>query len=301
MPEPARRADYAPLAGFAAPARPRSELWRTAVGAALMTALYFMLIVAMLWIAETLFGTWAALSLASDLSGGRTPRGVLLLLYSFLLLVLAVAIPLRLLHGRGLETLLGPRDAALRDFVRVAGGLSLFAILLLPLSAMSEQAGRHLSFGVWLSWLPFALPGLVIQVAAEEMAFRGYLQQQLAARFRASAIWMGVPSALFAFAHFAPGTFGAMAWLIVFWSALFGVLASDLTARTGNLGAAIGFHFANNFSSIFLIGVFGDLDGLALWNLVVNLQDPAHLLPILAVDAVWTVAAWLLARVMLRV
>lgn len=301
MTEPARPPAYAPLSGFADPARPRDELWRTVLGSAMVVAFYFLAIVAILWATETLFGTWAALSLANDLSGGRTPRGVVLLLYSFLLLALAVTIPLRLLHRRGPASLFGPPRSGLRDFLQVAGGLSLLAVLLLPLSAMSDFAGRHLTFAAWLSWMPLALPGLLIQVATEEMVFRGYLQQQLAARFRSPLLWMGLPSALFAATHFAPGTFGPAAWLIVAWSALFSLLAADLTARTGSLGAAIGFHFANNFSAIFLIGIYGDLDGLALWNLVVNLRDLAQLLPTLAIDAAWIVAAWLLARVILRV
>ena len=36
----------------------------------------------------------------------------------------------------------------------------------------------------WAAWLPLVLPALLVQTAAEEIAFRGYLMQGLAARFR---------------------------------------------------------------------------------------------------------------------
>ncbi len=131
--------------------------------------------------------------------------------------------------------------------------------------------------------------------------FRGYLQQQLAARFRSPLAWMLVPSILFGALHYSPEAYGDNAWIIVAWSVMFGLLAADLTARTGNLGAAIGFHFANNFSAILLVGLAGQMDGLALWTLAADPTDGAAMLPLLIIDAAWLWVSWLLARLMLRV
>ena len=42
--------------------------------------------------------------------------------------------------------------------------------------------------------LPLGIAGLFCQVFAEEVAFRGYLQTQLAARFTSPVIWMSLPA-----------------------------------------------------------------------------------------------------------
>ena len=82
---------------------------------------------------------------------------------------------------------------------------------------------------------------------------------------------------------------------------VFGLLAADLTARTGSLGAAIGFHFGTNFSALFLTGLYGNLDGLALYNLVIDTTDTGAMVPYLMSDFAFIFVSWLLARVMLRV
>ena len=296
---------YAALAGFAEPARSRAEAWRTALGLVLIGAAYVAAATAILGLLlrllEPTVGRWAAARFVEAFVAGRTAAGLTLLLYSFVLMILPVAIVTRLLHRRPVSSLLGPVRRALRDAVRVALPILALSLVLMPLVVMSEDAGRRLGLAEWLVWLPLALPGLVFQVGAEELLFRGYLQQQLAARFRTPLAWMVLPSVVFGWLHFAPGEFGANAALVALWATLFGLMAADLTARTGTLGAAFGLHFATNFSSIFLVGLWGQLDGLALWNVVINLHDPGAVLPLLAVDLAALVVSWLLARLVLRV
>jgi hypothetical protein len=89
--------------------------------------------------------------------------------------------------------------------------------------------------------------------------------------------------------------------MIALWAAFFGVLAADLTARSGSLGAALGFHMANNVVALLIIGVGGTLDGLALWSLPIDLTDPAVARPALIVDFATMIVSWLLARLALRV
>ncbi|MBC7141614.1 MAG: CPBP family intramembrane metalloprotease, partial [Rhodobacteraceae bacterium] len=178
--------------------------------------------------------------------------------------------------------------------------LALNAVLL-PFATGSDAAHPGLGIGAFLTYLPFALPGILIQTGAEELVFRGYLQQQLAARFQSPLIWIGLPAALFAFGHYMPDDFGASAWGVALWAAMFGVLAADLTARTGNLGAALGFHFANNVAALLFVGIENNLDGLALWTLSVDLADPGTVFPALAVDFAAMITSWLLARLVLRV
>jgi len=300
------RADpYAALAAFAEPARQRSETWRTALGVVLIGAAYgggLILVLGLFArILEPAIGAWAAARFVEGFVTGRTAPGLTLLLYSFALMALPVALVTRFLHRRPVSGLLGPPGRALRDALRVTAPILALTIVLMPLVVMSDDAGRRLTLSQWTLWLPVALPGLIVQVGAEELLFRGYLQQQLAARSRNPIIWMVMPSVLFGWLHFAPGEFGANAALIAVWAGLFGLMAADLTARTGTIGAAFGLHFATNFSSIFLVGLWGQLDGLALWNVVVNLRDPAAVLPLLAIDIAALIVSWLVARLALRV
>lgn len=296
---------YAPLAAYAAPARARAEPWRTALGLVLVAAGYFLAVLALLSglvaLLTPIMGGWAANRFVDAFAAGRTAPGLILLLYSFALLALPVILVARLLHRRPALSLIGPPRLALAHALRVALPVIALSAALMPLVVTSDAAGRNLALGLWLIWLPLALPGLFVQVAAEELLFRGYLQQQMAARFRSPVAWMVLPSVLFAWLHFGPGEFGPNAALIAVWAGLFGLMAADLTARTGTLGAAFGLHFATNFGSLFLVGLWGQLDGLSLWNMVVNVRDPAAVTPLLAIDLMALVVSWLLARVMLRV
>lgn len=299
------RPPYAPLTAFAAPARARAEAWRTAAGLAIIAAAYLAGMVIFVHLLRALLepaiGPWAAARLAEGFGSGRTAPGLTVLLYSFALLGLPVLLVTRLLHGRPAASLIGPPRRALADALKVTLPMLALALAMLPFAALSEQAGRRLALGEWLAWLPLALPGLMLQVGAEEALFRGYLQQQLAARFRSPLAWMVLPAALFAVLHFAPGVHGAGALAVAAWAGLFALCAADLTARTGSIGAAFGLHLATNFGAIFLVGLWGQLDGLALWNVVVDTREAGALAPLLAIDMLTLVTGWLLARVILRV
>ncbi|MFC7399254.1 CPBP family intramembrane glutamic endopeptidase [Chelatococcus sp. GCM10030263] len=106
--------------------------------------------------------------------------------------------------------------------------------------------------GDWLSWLvPFAL-ALMAQSSAEELLFRGYLVQSLAARFRNPWIWAFPPTIVFAFLHWEPGASGAMNAAILVSIAGFGTAALLVTYLTGDLGAAMGIHFGNNLFALLI-------------------------------------------------
>lgn len=297
--DPAR--DYGPLADFAAPARRRADLWRLVAGAILATAIYVGVITVLVGMVAGTVDPVSADFLIGAFAGGRTPAGLAVLLLSFLPMALGVFAAGRLLHDRGPESFIGPWAQARGDFLRVALPLMALGAVLLPVSTLSDDVGRHMSFLDQLKWYPLALPALLIQTGAEEVAFRGYLLQQVRARFRSGLAWMVVPSLIFGWLHYDPATFGPNALLVAAWAAVFGLLAADLTARTGSLGAAVGFHFGTNFSALFLTGLYGNLDGLALYNLVIDTTDTGAMVPYLMSDFAFIFVSWLLARVMLRV
>lgn len=293
---------YAPHDAYIAPARRRREVWRLFAGIAIILAAYLGPFVLLgIYLTDT-YGRLITEALMQRMARGDTPGGMLMLLWTFLGLALGPMAAARLLHGRAAGTLIGPSlRRAGADFFRVLGPVLALNAVLLPFALGSEATHPGLGLGAFLTYLPFALPGVLIQTGAEELVFRGYLQQQLAARFRSPLIWIGLPAALFAFGHYMPDEFGASAWAVALWAAVFGVLAADLTARTGNLGAALGFHFANNIAALLFVGIENNLDGLALWTMSVDLTDPGAVLPALAVDFAAMITSWLLARLVLRV
>ncbi|HEY0275717.1 MAG TPA: CPBP family intramembrane glutamic endopeptidase [Paenirhodobacter sp.] len=290
---------WRPLQDFCAPARPHAEIWRTLVGLGLITVLYWSALAGVLHLFRWVQGEGAYLRLVVALSQAATPGGLVLMLSSFAPLALAVVLVTRTLTDRPVATLFGP--GAGRDAVRTALPLIGLGVALLPLALLDPNTGKSTSISTLLSWMPLALPLLAVQITAEELVFRGYLLQQMGARWRSPLLWMVLPSVLFGLLHFDPASYGPMAFWPVLWATAFGCLASDLTARTGNLGAALGFHFANNLSAIFLLGLYGELDGLSLYTVVIDPRNPAALAPYMVTDAASMLVSWLALRLILRV
>lgn len=297
-----RPSAYAPHAAFVASARLRAELWRLLPGGAVIVATYLGLLFLLgTWLARS-YGPFIAGALLQRMAMGDSPGVMLLLLWTFLGLAAGPMVAVRLVHRRRAGTLFGPSAArAIADFRRVVPPVLGLQLLLLPFALGGAEVRPGLSLAPFLGYLPFALPGLLIQTGAEELVFRGYLQQQLGARFSHPVIWMGLPSALFALGHYMPADYGSNAWAVALWAGAFGLFAADLTARTGTLGAALGFHFANNVAALLLVGIERDLDGLALWSRAIDLADPGVAGPALAIDFAVMLIAWLLARIALRV
>lgn len=283
---------------FAAPARPRAELWHTALGLIGITVIYLSAVYGTMGVVATQIGELRFTRLVLEMAAGSTPQGLITLLASFAPLGLAVIFVTRALHGRRAGGLFGP--GAARDFGRVMLPLGVLLIVMAPLAVLDGNVFRATPLGTVLAWLPLALPLLMVQIGAEELLFRGYLLQQIAARNANPIAWMLLPSALFGALHYAPAEFGQNAIWPVLWAFAFGCFCADLTARAGNLGPALALHFTTNLSSMLIVGLYGNLDGLALYTLVINTRDPAALAPYLAIDVVAMLAAWAAARLMLR-
>lgn len=294
-------AAYRPHEGYIAPARPRAQLWRLVPGALVVIGFYLLPIIGVSTYVAVTLGPDVAAGLQARLVQGSLPGAMLTVLYSFAGLALGTMAAVRLVHRRGAGTLFGPSAGrTVGNFLAVIVPLLGLQLLVAALALGDDSLHPGLSFGAFLGYLPFALPGILIQSGAEELLFRGYLQQQLAARFRSPAIWIGIPSSLFAAGHYLPDAFGGNALAVVLWAFLFGCLAADLTARTGNIGAALALHAANNAAAMLLIGLQGNLDGLALWTADVDVTASGGFALLLAIDFLVLVCAWLVARIALR-
>jgi membrane protease YdiL (CAAX protease family) len=162
----------------------------------------------------------------------------------------------RLIQHRPLATVLGVGGRLCGgDFVR---GAAAVALALAPGAVWNlifvDIERSPIPLSDYLIWLAPLLILLLAQCSAEELLFRGFLPQSLAARFRSPHVWIVYPMLLFVLLHYdamqpleenvrrAIGyvTFSALALLTV--------------ARTGGLGAAIGIHFASNIYAMLIVG-----------------------------------------------
>ena len=98
-------------------------------------------------------------------------------------------------------------------------------------------------FATWLVFLIPMLLGLLVQTGAEEIVFRGYLQQQLAARFVARWVSFVFPSAPVRPVALRPRTDGAGTWLLVGLTGFFGLLMGRSDGAQRIAGAGMGYAF----------------------------------------------------------
>lgn len=277
---------------------PYSELWRTMLGLVLVMLVSFV-------VSFFISGAFVAVNPEGLLAGGglgSTAPALLLLLSSFLSVAVGVHVAAKTLQRRSLRDVVGPGSVALMQFWGVLKYLFLLmlALVILPPYGMDQPLQENLSPARWIALLPLAIGALLIQTGSEEILFRGYLQQSLAARFRSPALFIGVPSVLFALGHYMPAQAGDNAWLVVLWAGVFGILMADLTARAGTLGPAVAIHFFNNFTAIALIAPASSMNGLALYTLPFDLSDSEASLPWMAVDFAMLIVCWLIGRLAIR-
>ena len=245
------------------PARQKSGIFRLLLGLVILTLIYLVLLTALLFALKlTMGGVWV-----SNLRPGvvTSPGQTLTLLGSFSTMAIAVGAVVLILHHRSPTTLLGGLRPAFDQFCQSIRGFIPYLIIVILLVFSSQDMQPHLAIGTWLTLLPITLVLLMVQVGAEELVFRGYLQSQLAAINAPTFVWILLPSVAFGLLHYDPTTTGDLAPWIVLWAIFFGVAAADLTARYGTLGPAIAMHFVNNFAAITLMGVKDNLGGLNLY------------------------------------
>lgn len=291
---------------FVRPAMARPELWRIGVMLIWFEVAFWLapVLVAVLLPGEALRNAYF---------DGVTAFGTLAQFATFGVVTILFVMMLRRVHDRGFWSMIGPADLAVVELIRVAGavGLVLLVIEIFPPWYDIGEVAETRNIIRWLAFLPLAFVALVIQVGTEELYFRGYLQQQFACLSSRRWVWMGVPSALFGAAHYFNGIGPADGVLWGLWAMALGLACADLTARTGNIGAAIGLHLANNAFALLLYGMESwPSSGLALFLFpfddpeqydysLQTLSDPIVILPfVVQIVTVWVM--WLAARIAIR-
>lgn len=285
-----------------APARAGRAIWRLLVGLVIVAGVVFALnFLANAVISFVAPRYWRAAIVFTD-TPGDAPLSLLILLGRFGSVILGVAVAARVMQQRPLPGLIGPLPMALVQFWQVFRILAVLGVVLLVLPPwdMGAPLQPNLAVSRWLVLLPISLVAVLIQVSAEEILFRGYVQQSLAARFSSPLIWVVLPSALFALGHYMPVEAGENALLIALWAGIFGCLMADLTARAGTLGPAIAVHLFNNVIALLLMSLPGALSGLALYLVPFGMSDTEPMRAWLVVDFAMMLVTWLAARVALR-
>lgn len=288
---------------FVASAADTAELWRTAAGLVLTFIAGMALYQLTFALLSNVIGPDATQTLVDTTTFAKdSPFATLYILTSFGFFAVGLSMVTRSLHRRSPATLFGPGAAVFSDALRVTlavGALFLLLALLLP-REVEMVRNAALSRRAWVGLLPLSLAAICVQAGTEELIFRGYLQQQLAARFPTAPLWLIGPSILFGLVHLSPATAGPNAALFALWAAAFGVAAADLTARTGSIGAALGFHVANNATAVLFVSLLGPGSGLALYHLPIEMDDP-RLAAMMLPEFATLFCGWLAARLALKV
>ena len=282
------------------PARARPQIWRLLVGSILIALIYLAWLAFLFGVIWLSVGRAAMADWSARVAYPTTPTATLLLLASFIGMALAPMAAARWVHKRSVTSLFGPSVRVVREFGIAAATVLIVYAVLLTIWSLQFDAIPNLSLGMWLSFLPLALCGVLIQTLAEELIFRGYLMQQLAARFRSPLIWMLLPCLIFGSLHYSPGTAGGNTWIVVASTTAFGLIAADLTRITGSIGSAWGYHFANNMVALLILSTDGTITGLALYLTPYSIDD-MELVPLLSLgDMATMVVLWLILRRVLR-
>jgi len=249
-----------PFASFVAYARPTNEVWRLATGLVLCLFIYITLL---LGLDSVVSGISGAPAFSEPVT---TPWAMIYLLFTFVGMALGPILVVVLLHNRTPGSLLGHRGGVFADFLVAAGTMLAVQFVFALVYGTQVDVSRGLAFDTWLLFLPLALPALAIQTGAEELLFRGYLLQQVAARFRSPWVWGLGPALLFGLLHYDSALEPTQIWMIIAAIVVFALLTTDLVTVTGSLGAAWGMHFALNFSSLLVLAPDTWLSGLALYR-----------------------------------
>ncbi len=176
----------------------------------------------------------------------------------------------KLLHSQRFGTLLSP-EGRMRwgDFGRgllLATGFWVLTMLF-GLAVVGLPQRTDLALATWaMAFAPLAVM-VFLQASAEELIFRGYILQQLAARWRNPLIWGALPAFLFGlgalFQRFRTGDRLALCGGDP--AVRTGSLAAALVWRTGSLAAAMGLHTGMNLFALSGVGMEGIIEGTQLF------------------------------------
>lgn len=260
-----------PFEAYVHPARAVGGWWRMLAGIATIGAFWIagVVIVLLAYVLLTVpVPTERAVNATLEqLQLGGAPEQITVLVLSFAGIWAGVFLALSIFHRQAFSTIFSPRPAP-----RAGGfipGMILALMFVGPslIAAMlvADPVRTDLAIDVWITWFLILAPLIFIQAVGEELIFRGYLQQQLAARIASPLVWAGLPALLFGVAHFSPDLPDGGGYYYIAITFLMGLTMAALVWRSGSLWTAAGLHYGVNVVGLTVIGAEGILSGTQLW------------------------------------
>lgn len=256
----------------------KNALWRILLGIAIIAVVWVVASVALLFAGVAVIlardGYWPfgldEIVYAFDYKALLAdPIGVAAFLLSVASLWLGVWLASMMVHRRSLRDLFGTeRRLSWPDFARSTIVTLAVGLVMAPLALLIDPTVTRgsLSLSNWLAATPLLLVALFLQTSAEEVAFRGYLQQVLATRFATPLVWLALPATLFTLLHWQEEASTAMNLAGLFIILSFSLSMSWLLMKSGNLAAAMGAHFGNNIGALMIMSYYPELGAAALFN-----------------------------------
>ncbi len=267
-------ADHPPFERYVSPARRQLGWWRPVAGIGVIVAVWILGVLA------TLAAYAAVISISTGnvdagtlalarIEDGGDPVAILVILASFGGIWLGCRIAQRLFHALPFAPLMGPLHVS--GFLRGALlGIGFAGLTILVSALFLGPPTRAMPVGTWALFAVPVMALVFVQATGEELIFRGYLLQQLAARVRSPLVWAVLPSLGFGLIHFnseLPDGGGLFYVAITF---ITGLTLVVCVWRTGDLWAASGLHVGINVTGLLFVGSEGILWGTQLWTFAVN-------------------------------
>jgi membrane protease YdiL (CAAX protease family) len=259
---------------FVDQARPNASFTKLGLGILIMIVTAVALIFILSSIGASIWGLERVGEFFAELEKLDTPKAVLFALFLVPFQFIGLFFALWWVHKRTIRSVFG-YGPLVRNFeiaviicLLLYGAITLFQLFM-------DDGVPNMPVGTWFLYMIPLLPILLLQVTTEELIFRGYLLQQFAAISKNPIVWMVIPSAIFGSLHYDPNKMGQeAAILVVVLTGLFGLILADLTRRTGNIAAAVGVHFVNNFIAICILPLGGTMTGISLFISKISVDDP---------------------------
>lgn len=258
---------------YIAPATEPRGFWRMLLG------LFIILLGWLTWTAVVLIGAvlvnlhsgtgiMDAMDHLSEQFTAGDPLSMTLMLLTFLGIWPAAAMAARWVQRRPFGTLISP-ECRIRwgEFWTGAGMAAAMYVVaaVIAIAVVGPPERSDLTVGTWALWTLPIVALTFFQASGEELIFRGYWLQELAALSRSPLVWAVMPALLFGLAHYDPTRDLLMNTVYVMATLVFGLIAALLVWRTGSLSAAMGLHTANNVGAISLTGLKDVVTGSQLW------------------------------------
>jgi membrane protease YdiL (CAAX protease family) len=139
----------------------------------------------------------------------------------------------------------------------LGAGIAIVTMLVLNLVGyLLDPSAYHFQGLDPASWIPMLLIAAVaffVQASTEEMVYRGYLAQFVAAFSRSPILILGIPALIFAAPHFG-NVAGASGFLGLLPYMLMGLMYGLLAWRSGSLWMSAGVHLGNNWFITMFVG-----------------------------------------------